>query len=102
MADLIPHGVAKLGAPFHAVFTAEEAGAYKPRMRAFEYMLDSLGCGPDEIFHCSSSFRYDLMTAHDMHITNKAFVNRGHEPPNPYCGYREIRDINGLPALLGL
>ncbi|MFC7398444.1 haloacid dehalogenase type II [Chelatococcus sp. GCM10030263] len=102
MTDLIPHSVAKLGAPFHAVFTAEEAGAYKPRMRAFEYMLDSLGCGPEDIFHCSSSFRYDLMTAQDMHIANKAFVNRGHEPPHPSYGSHEIRDIGELPSLLGI
>jgi 2-haloacid dehalogenase len=98
----IGSNVEKLGAPFHAVFTAEQAQAYKPRMRAFEYMLDRLGCGPGDLLHCSSSFRYDLMTAHDMRITNKAFVNRGHEPPNPYYGYCEIKDISGLPGLVGL
>ncbi|AWN52239.1 haloacid dehalogenase type II [Methylobacterium sp. 17Sr1-1] len=102
MKDLIPHSVAKLGAPFHAAYTAEEAQAYKPRMQAFEYMLDQLGCAPEDILHCSSSFRYDLMTAHDMHITNKVWVNRGHEPANPYYGYHEIKDIRGLPGLLGL
>jgi 2-haloacid dehalogenase len=102
MVDLIPHNVKKLGAPFHAVLTAEEARAYKPRMRAFEYMFDRLNCRPEEVLHCSSSFRYDLMTAHDLHIGNKAFVNRGHEPPNPYYGYHEIKDIGGLPGLLGL
>ncbi|BCM82529.1 dehalogenase [Methylobacterium indicum] len=102
MKDLIPHSVAKLGAPFHAAYTAEEAQAYKPRMQAFEYMLDQLGCGPEDVLHCSSSFRYDLMTAHDMRITNKVFVNRGHEPANPYYGYHEIKDIRGLPGLLGL
>ncbi|SEP50443.1 2-haloacid dehalogenase [Methylobacterium sp. ap11] len=102
MKDLIPHSVAKLGAPFHAAYTAEEAQAYKPRMQAFEYMLDQLGCGPEDVLHCSSSFRYDLMTAHDMRIINKVFVNRGHEPANPYYGYHEIKDIRGLPGLLGL
>ena len=102
MTDLIPHSVAQLGAPFHAAYTAEEAQAYKPRMRAFEYMFDRLGCGPEDVLHCSSSFRYDLMTAHDMGITMKAFVNRGHEPPNPYYGYHEIADIGGLPGLVGL
>ena len=102
MIDLIPHSVARLEAPFHAVYTAEEAQAYKPRMRAFEYMFDRLGCGPEDVLHCSSSFRYDLMTAHDMGITMKAFVNRGHEPANPYYGYHEIPDIGGLPGLVGL
>ncbi len=98
----IPHNIAKLGAPISHVFTAESAGAYKPQMRAFEYMFDELGCGPEDVLHVSSSFRYDLMTAHDLGIKNKAWVNRGHEPANPYYGYTEIADISGLPGLLGL
>lgn len=98
----IPSNVAKLGAPFHAVYTAEQANAYKPRFKAFEYMFDMLGCGPEDIVHCSSSFRYDLMSAHDLGIRNKVWVNRGHEPANPYYGYVEIADISGLPGVFGL
>jgi 2-haloacid dehalogenase len=98
----LPSNVAKLGAPFHAVFTAEQARSYKPRMKGFEYMFDALGCGPEDVAHCSSSFRYDLMTAHDLGIKNKVWVNRGHEPANPYYGYVEIRDIAGLPDVFGL
>jgi 2-haloacid dehalogenase len=94
--------VAKLGAPFHAVYTAEQAQAYKPRMKAFEYMFDMLGCGPEDVVHCSSSFRYDLMTAHDLGIGNKVWVNRRHEPANPYYGYIEIADISRLPGVFGL
>jgi len=102
MTDLIPHSVAKLGAPFHAAYTAQEAQAYKPRMPAFEYMFDMLGCGPEDVMHCSSSFRYDQMTAYDMKIARRVFVNRGHEPSNPYYSTHEIKDIGGLPALVGL
>lgn len=98
----IPYNIARLGAPIAHVLTAESAGAYKPHMRAFEYMFDTLGCGPEDIMHVSSSFRYDLMTAHDLGITNKIWVNRGHEPANPYYGYTEIPDISGLAAALGL
>jgi 2-haloacid dehalogenase len=72
MVDLIPHSVAHLKAPFHAVYTAEQAQAYKPRGQAFEYMFDQLGCGPEEMVHCSSSFRYDLMTAKDLGFMGKA------------------------------
>jgi 2-haloacid dehalogenase len=102
MIDLIPHSVKNLQAPFHTVCTAEEAQAYKPRMRAFEFMFDTLGCGPEDVLHCSSSFRYDLMTAYDLGIKNKAFVNRGHEPLNSYYEVNEIHDLGGLPALVGL
>lgn len=98
----IGSNVAKLGAPFHAIYTAEQAGAYKPHFRAFEYMFDMLHCGPEDVLHCSSSFRYDLMSAHDLGIKNKVWVNRGHEPANPYYGYVEIAGIDQLPGVLGL
>ncbi len=100
--DQIGQNVAKLGAPFHAVCTAEQAGAYKPRMQAFEYMLDRLGCGPEQVLHVSSSYRYDLMTAHDMRFGLRAFVNRRHEPYAPYYGAVEVADIPAVAGLLGL
>ena len=100
--DQIKSNVDKLGAPFHSVYTAEQAQAYKPRLHAFEYMLDQLGCGPQDILHVSSSLRYDLIPAHDLRITNKVYVNRGYEPSAPYYGYHEITDLAGLPTLLGL
>ncbi len=98
----IMSNVNKLGAPFHAVFTAEQARSYKPRMKGFEYMFDQLGCGPEDITHVSSSFRYDLMTAYDLGIKSKVWVNRAHEPANSYYEYTEIKDIGGLAAAVGL
>ncbi|MEM6303920.1 MAG: haloacid dehalogenase type II [Pseudomonadota bacterium] len=102
MRELIHHNVEKLGAPFAHVFTAEDAGAYKPQFRAFEYMLGALGCGPEDCLHVSSSFRYDLMTATDLGFGGKVWVNRGHEPAAPGYGYTEIADIGELPGVLGL
>ena len=90
------------GVVAEAALTAEQAQSYKPRMKGFEFMFDTLGCGPEDVVHCSSSCRYDLMTAHDLGIKNKVWVNRGHEPANPYYGYVEIKDIGGLPGVLGL
>ncbi|MBN2994287.1 haloacid dehalogenase [Pseudomonas cedrina subsp. fulgida] len=85
------------------MFTAQQAQAYKPRLQAFEFMFDNLGCGPEDILHVSSSFRYDLMSAHDMKIKHKAFVARGHEVAgNAAYGYQQIADIGGLPGLVGL
>ncbi|MBN8942149.1 MAG: haloacid dehalogenase type II [Rhizobiales bacterium] len=100
--DQIHDNLAKLGAPFHAVYTAEQAQAYKPRMQAFEYMFDQLGCSPADVLHVSSSLRYDLMTAHDLRIGGRVYVGRGHEPSTPYYGYHEIKDIGGLAGIVGL
>jgi 2-haloacid dehalogenase len=102
MVDLIPHSVAHLKAPFHAVYTAEEARAYKPRAQVFEYMFEQLGCGPEQMMHCSSSFRYDLMTASDLGFMAKAFIDRGHEPTSENYGVSRLTDIRQLPGLLGL
>ena len=100
--EQIQSNVDKLGAPFHAVYTAEQAQAYKPRLQAFEYLLDQLGCAPQDILHVSSSLRYDLMPAHDLRVANKVYVNRGYEPSTPYYGYHEVTDIGGLAGLLGI
>ena len=102
MDEQIMSNVEKLGAPFHAVYTAQQANAYKPRFQAFEYMFDMLDCGPEDVLHCSSSFRYDLMSAYDLGIKHKVWVNRGHEPANPFYEYTEIRDVTQLPGVFGI
>jgi len=102
MDHQLVHNVEKLQVPFHRVYTAQQAKAYKPRHRAFEYMIESLGAKPEDFLHVSSSMRYDLMPANDLGIKNKVFVNRGHEPGTPFYGYSEINDIGGLAALVGL
>jgi 2-haloacid dehalogenase len=100
--DQIQKNVAQLGAPFHRVYTAQQAQAYKPRLQAFEYMLDSLNANPEDMLHVSSSLRYDLMSADDLGIRNKVFVNRGHGPGCAAYGYTEIADIGGLAGVVGL
>jgi 2-haloacid dehalogenase len=100
--DQIQANVKLLGAPFHAVYTAESARAYKPRFQAFEYMFDQLGCAPADLLHVSSSLRYDLITANMLGIGARAFVTRGHDHGNPAWGYHEIKDMSGLPGLVGL
>ena len=102
MVDLISASVAHLKAPFHAVYTAEEARAYKPRMQTFEYMFDQLGCAPAQMMHVSSSFRYDLMTASDLGFMARAYIDRGHDPSSADYGVNRLTDVRQLPGLLGL
>jgi 2-haloacid dehalogenase len=99
--DQIAHNVARLGASFHQVITAEQARAYKPRMAPFEYMLERLGCAPEEIVHVSSSPRYDLITARELGFPHLVLLDRDYEPPQPWIGYQVIRDLAELPARLG-
>jgi 2-haloacid dehalogenase len=97
-----PRLVDNLQAPFETVITAEQMGVYKPRLRAFEYMLDKLGAAPEEIVHVSASPMYDLRSAAAMGIENKVYVDRGFEHDESWLGYERITDIADLPVLFGL
>jgi len=97
-----PQLVKNLDAPFEVVITAEQMRCYKPRLRAFEYMLEKLGAAPDEIVHVSASPNYDLRPAAAMGIEHKVYVDRGFEHDESWLGYERITDIADLPVVLGL
>ncbi|KAI0149296.1 haloacid dehalogenase type 2 [Pestalotiopsis sp. NC0098] len=102
--DHIMQNVEKLGAPFHAVFTAQQTQSYKPRMQGFEYMFDKLGCGPEDCLHVSASFKHDILTVDAMGMKHKVFVNRKGmaDPSRPDYDCYEVRDIGDLATKLGL
>lgn len=94
--------VPKLEADFHAVYTAEQAGFYKPRYQAFEYMLEQLDAAPEDFLHVSSHTRYDLMPADDLGFTNKVFLDRGYDPESPAYNYTTVQSLDELNTLLGI
>ena len=81
--SFLEESVPRLGADFHAVFTAEQAGYYKPRYGAFEYMLEQLDAEPEDFVHVSSHTRYDPMPMHDMGFRNLVLLDRGYDPVPP-------------------
>jgi 2-haloacid dehalogenase len=94
--------VPRLGADFHAVYTAEQAQAYKPRYQAFEYMLDTLNARPADFLHVSSHTRYDLMPMHDMGFRNLVLLDRGCDPITGGYDYTNVQSLEELNKLLGL
>ncbi len=98
VSELVSH----LEAPFEVVITSEQMGVYKPRLAAFEFLLDKLGVAADEIVHVSASPEYDLRPASDVGIKHKVYLDRGFEPDQPWLGYERITDVADLPAALGL
>jgi len=94
--------VPKLEADFHAVYTAEQAGFYKPRYQAFEYMLDQLDATPEDFLHVSSHTRYDLMPMHDMGFRNLVLLDRGYVPIFYSYGSTTVKSLDELNTLLGL
>lgn len=100
--SVLAQSVPRLGAPFHAVYTAEQAGYYKPRYAAFEYMLDQLNAQPDDFVHVASHTRYDHMPMHDMGFRNLVLLDRGYDPVTEGYGYVTVTSLDELNTMLGL
>lgn len=94
--------IPRLGAKFHAVFTAEQAQAYKPRYQAFEYMLDTLNAKPEDFLHISSHTRYDHMPMHDMGFRNLVLLDRACDPITPGYDYVTLKSLDEVNKRLGL
>lgn len=100
--ELIARNVERIGVPFDRVITAQQARAYKPSPAIFQYALRELGCEAGEILHVAQGFTYDIIPAHDLGWA-RVWINRSHQPGDAAYGpYRELPDLSGLPALLGL
>ena len=100
--EIIMSNVEKLGAPFHAVFTAEQAQSYKPRLQGFEYMFEKLGCNPEDVLHVSAHFEYDLFAVEGMGMPHKAFINRRKATVKEDFPYYEVDSIEALATAMGL
>jgi 2-haloacid dehalogenase len=100
--SFLAESVPRLGALFHAVYTAEQAGYYKPRYAAFEYMLDQLDAQPEDFVHVSSHTRYDLMPMHDMGFRNLVLLDRGCDPVTPGYDYVTVKSLAELNRMLGI
>ena len=71
----------KLQIEFDAIYTAQDAGSYKPSDRNFEYMLEQLGrqgIQDDEILHTAESMFHDHVPA-KRHALASCWIYRRHE-----------------------
>ena len=75
------HGNEKLGVTFDAVYTAEDAGSYKPSPGNFEYMIENLarlGIEKHEILHTAESMFHDHAPANRFGLAN-CWIYRRHD-----------------------
>ncbi|WP_328417000.1 hypothetical protein OG542_37840 [Streptomyces violaceus] len=100
--SFLAESVPRLGADFHAVFTAQQAGFYKPRYAAFEYMLDQLDASPEDFVHVASHTRYDHRSMHDMGFRNLILLDRGCDPVTHGYDYVTVRSLDELNKMLGI
>ncbi len=98
--DLIAPTVARIGVPFDYVITAEQARAYKPSRRLFEYAYRAMGVTPDETVHVAMGMYWDMKARHELGLRG-IWVNRRGETGNPdWLPYAEVSDLDGAAALL--
>jgi 2-haloacid dehalogenase len=98
LAAFIP----RLGAPFHTVITAEQTGAYKPRLRAFDHMLEQLDARPEDFLHISSHQLYDHIPMFELGFPNRVFLDRGYDPDLPHYGAVRMTSLDEVNSALGI
>jgi len=96
------------GVEFHAVFTAEQIGSYKPAVRNFEFALERLGVSTDRLLHVAQSLYHDHVPARAVGLTT-VWVNRpsllpgtGLSLPVEATPDLEVADLAGLVQAMSL
>jgi 2-haloacid dehalogenase len=74
--DIIAGNVAQLGGSIDRVITAQQAGAYKPDPRLFDYAHQQLGVTREQVVHICASPTLDHTAARDMHF-RCVWIDRG-------------------------
>jgi 2-haloacid dehalogenase len=64
--DIIAGNVAQLGGLIDRVITAQQAGAYKPARRLFDYAYGQLGVTKDDVVHICASPHLDHAAAREI------------------------------------
>jgi 2-haloacid dehalogenase len=92
-------GIAEL---LDVVLSVEEVGVFKPDPRVYQLAVDRLGVPPEAIAFQSSN-AWDVHGAASFGL-RPVWVNRLGAPPErlPGAAEHELRDLAGLPALLGV
>ncbi|VVE61071.1 haloacid dehalogenase, type II [Pandoraea anapnoica] len=74
--DIIAGNVAQLGGHIDRVITAQQAGAYKPNRRLFDYAHEQLGVTKEDVVHICASPHLDHAAARDIGF-RCVWVDRG-------------------------
>jgi 2-haloacid dehalogenase len=85
-----------------AILSVEEVAVFKPHPKVYQLTVDRLGLMPGEIAFQSSN-AWDVCGAAAFGL-RAVWINRLGLPPErlPGAAEHELRDLSGLPALLGV
>jgi 2-haloacid dehalogenase len=97
--EIIAGNVAQMGGHIDRVITAQQAQAYKPSPRIFEYAHNALGKTEDDIVHICASPHLDLAAARDMKF-RCVWIDRGtgRKAPPDYTPNAIFPTLDHVPA----
>lgn len=98
--DVIAGNVAQLGGHIDRVITAQQAGAYKPNRRLFDYAHEQLGVGLDQVVHICASPHLDHAAARDIGF-RCVWIDRGtgRQLLADYTPDAILPTLDGVPGL---
>lgn len=98
--DIIAGNVAQLGGHIDRVISAEQAQAYKPSRKTFEFAHQALGVSQDDIVHICASPHLDLAAARDMGL-RCVWIDRGtaRKPLPDYTANDVLPTLDRVPVL---
>lgn len=98
--DVIAGNVAQLGGHIDRVITAQQAGAYKPDRRLFDYAHQQLGVSLDEVVHICASPHLDHAAARDIGF-RCVWIDRGtgRQLLDDYTPDAILPSLDGVPDL---
>jgi len=98
--DLIAGTVSAIGTPIDFVITAQQARAYKPDHRLFEYAHAKMEVTKDETIHVGMGQFTDLKVCNELGVRS-VWIDREGEPLNPkWSPDAVLQDLSALPELL--
>jgi 2-haloacid dehalogenase len=97
---IISGNVAQLGGCIDRVVTAEQAGAYKPSHRIFEFAHRALGVTRDQVVHVCASPHLDLVATRELGLRD-VWIDRGtgRRPVDGYVPAATLPSLARLPDL---
>jgi 2-haloacid dehalogenase len=98
--DLIAGSLPSLGLDLDAVVTAQQAQAYKPDRRLFQYAHKLLGVTPADVIHIAASQPLDMAVCRVLGIRAFWVNRRGEKAEEQYKPFTEVTTVAEAAALL--
>ena len=101
--EILRHNVELIGVDFDFVVSAEQVGAFKPKLEAFTQAWKIMGYEPKDVIHVAQGWEYDMLPTYKLDIAQRVWINRRGQPgSDSFQPYDELSDLTLLPETLGI